>query len=100
MDVYPLVLPHKVRIYIEGLRVLYLRWWKRKVIRGMFKWLGYKYGGFYRTWEGKTLGGVWTTGGRIESMRGGKGKLTKLEIGLIDLWDTLPRVQAASWWYW
>ena len=74
MDVYPLVLPHKVNIYIKGFRVLYLRWWKRKVIRGMFKWLGYKYGGFYRTREGKTLGGGWTTGGRIESMRGWKGK--------------------------
>ena len=64
MDVYPLALTHKVKRSIEGLRVLYLRWWKRKVIHGMFKWLGYKYGGFYRKQEGATLGGGWTTGRR------------------------------------
>ena len=46
MDVYPLALTHKMKRSIEGLRVLCLRWWKRKVIHGMFKWLGDKYGGF------------------------------------------------------
>ena len=33
--VYPLVLPHKVKISLEGLRMLCLRWWKSKVIYGM-----------------------------------------------------------------
>ena len=55
MDLYPLVLPHKVRRNLEGLRVLCIRWWKRKVVRGMFKWIGGKYGNFYRTQEGETL---------------------------------------------
>ena len=49
MEVYPLVLPHKVKISIEGLCMLCLRWWKRKVIHGMFKCLLDKYGGFDRT---------------------------------------------------
>ena len=40
MEMYPLVLPQKVNRYLEGLRVLYLRWWKSKVIRVMFKWIG------------------------------------------------------------
>ena len=52
MDVYPLVLPHKVKISLEGLRVLCLRWWKRKVIHGMFKWILCKYGSFDRTLGG------------------------------------------------
>ena len=50
MDVYPLVLPHKVKISLEGFSVLCLRLWKRKVIHGMFNWLGDKYGGFNRIW--------------------------------------------------
>ena len=33
-------------------------------------------------------------------MKGGKGKSTKLEIDLIARWDTLPKVQTASWWEW
>ena len=49
MDIYPLGLPHKVKKYLEGLHVLCIRWWKRKVIHGMFDWLGDKYGGFDRT---------------------------------------------------
>ena len=57
MDVYPLVLPHKVKISLEGLRVLCLRWWKRKVVCGVFKWIGGKYGVFFGTWKGSTLGG-------------------------------------------
>ena len=52
MDIYPLVLLHKVKRYIEGLHVLCLRWWKRKVIRGVFKRLWDKCGGFDRTQEG------------------------------------------------
>ena len=51
-----------------------------------------------------TAGGIprgdWNTGRRIESIRVRKGKATKLEIYLIDLWDTLHRVQAVSWWEW
>ena len=93
-----MVLPHKVKISIEGLRVLYLRWWKRKGICGMFKWLEDKYGVFEGTHEGATLGGVWNTGSRRESSRGGKGKATKLEIDSISLRDTLPRVQSAYCW--
>ena len=64
----------------------------------MFKWLGDKYGGFYRTHEGETLGRGWTTRRRRESRRGGKGKSTKLEIYLISLRDTISRVQSVSWW--
>ena len=94
------MLPHKVKIYLEGLRVICFRWWKRKVIHGMFKWLRDKYGGFDRAWEGETLGGGWTTGMRRESRRGVKCKVIKLEIDLIALQDTLPRVQVASWWEW
>ena len=43
MEVYPLVLPHKVKRSIEGLHVLCIRWWNRKVIRGMLQWLGDNY---------------------------------------------------------
>ena len=74
MGLYPLVLPHKVKRYLEGLRLIYLSWWKRKVILGIFKWLDKKYGGIYRTQNGATLGGGCTTGNRIESSRGGKEK--------------------------
>ena len=42
--------------------MLCLRWWKSKVIHGMFKWLGYNYEGFYRALECATLGG----GGQLE----------------------------------
>ena len=45
-----MVLLHKVKIFLEGLRVLCLKWCRRKVICGVFKWLGDKYGVFYRTW--------------------------------------------------
>ena len=34
------MLPQKVKRYLEGLHMLCIRWWKRKVIHGMFKWLG------------------------------------------------------------
>ena len=61
MDVYPLVLPHKVKRPIEGLHVLCRRLWKIKVIHGMFKCLGDKYGVFDRTLEGSTLGRGWIT---------------------------------------
>ena len=57
MYVYSLVLPQKVNISLEGLHVLCLRWWKRKVVYGMFRWLEGKYRGFNRTQEGATLGG-------------------------------------------
>ena len=60
MDVYPLVLPQKVNRYLEELHMLCIRWWKRKVIRGMFKWIEDKYGGFSRIHEGETPGGGWT----------------------------------------
>ena len=78
IEVYPKVSPKKLKRIIEGMRLLYLRWWKKKVIQGMFMWLEYKYGGFKSTNEGSTLGGVWTTGRRREPTSGGKGKLTKL----------------------
>ena len=55
MDGYPLVLLKKVKIYIERLRVLYLRWWKSKVICGMSKYLEDKYEVFDRKKEGETL---------------------------------------------
>ena len=64
MDGYPLVLLKKVKRYLEGLCVICIRWWKSKVIRGMFKWIGDKYGGFFRTREGETIGGDCTTGRR------------------------------------
>ena len=64
MDVYPLVLSHKVKRLLEGLRMLCLRWCKRKVIHGMFKCIGDNYVGFYRTQEGETLGEGWPTGSR------------------------------------
>ena len=98
MGVYPLVSPHKVKRYLEGLRVLCLGCWKRKGIHGFLKLLGGKYGVFDRTRYVATLGWGWTTISRRESCRGGKGKATKLKIDLIALWDTLPRVQVASWW--
>ena len=44
-----MVFPHKVKRPLEGLRILCLRWRKKKVINGMFKWLGDKYGGFDST---------------------------------------------------
>ena len=65
MEVYPLVLPHKVKIFIEGLRKLCLRWWKSKVIHGIFEWIGGRCGVFYSTRRGETLVGCWTTGSRI-----------------------------------
>ena len=37
MGVYLLVLTNKVKISLEGFRVICIRWWKRKVIRVMFK---------------------------------------------------------------
>ena len=55
MEMYPLVLLKKVKIYIERLRVLYLRWWKSKVICGMSKYLEDKYEVFDRKKEGETL---------------------------------------------
>ena len=67
-----MLLPQKVKIYIEGLCVLCVNWWKRKVIFGMFKWIEEKYGGFGRTQEGETLGGGWTNGRRREYRRVGK----------------------------
>ena len=66
----------------------------------MFNWIWYKYGVFDRAQDGETLGGVWTTGRRRKSRKGGKGKATRLEIYLIALRDTLPRLQEASWWEW
>ena len=66
----------------------------------MFKWIGEKYGGFDRTREGENIGGGWTKGSIREFRRCGKGKENKLEIDLIDLWDTLSRVKAYSWWEW
>ena len=42
----------------------------------MFKLIDDKYGGLYRSQEGETLGGGYTTGSRRESRRGGKGKAT------------------------
>ena len=51
MDMYPLVLPHKVKRSLEGFLVLCLRWWKRNVIHDVFKWLRDKYGGYNRTRE-------------------------------------------------
>ena len=92
MYVYHLVLPNKVKRSLEGLNMLCLRWRKRKFIYSMFKWLEEKYGGFVRTQEGSTLVWGWNTGKRRESRRGRKVKPTKLEIDLIDLQHTLPRV--------
>ena len=77
MEVFHLVLPNKFNRCLEGLRALCIRWWKRKVIRGMFKFIDDKYGGLYRSQEGETLGVGYTTGSRRESRRGGKGKATK-----------------------
>ena len=73
-----MVLLQKVKISLEELHVLCLRWRKRKFLHGMFKWLGGKYGGFYRTHEGATILGGRTTGSRRESRKVGKGKSTKL----------------------
>ena len=98
MDMYLLVLSHKVKRYLEGLLVLCLGRWKRKVIHGMFKWLGGNYEGFDSTREGATLGGGWTTRRRRESRRGVRVKSIKLEIYLIALRYTLPRLQADSCW--
>ena len=39
IEIYPLVSLQKVKIYLDGIRVLCLRWWKKKVIHGMFRWL-------------------------------------------------------------
>ena len=100
MDVYHLVLPHKVKRSHEGLCVLCIMWSKRKVVHGIFNWLEENYGGFDSTHEGETLRGEWATGRRRESRRDGKVKATKSEIDLIDLRDTLPRAQAASWREW
>ena len=61
MDMYPMVLTQKVKGYLEGLRVICLRYWKRKAVHGVFKWLGDKYGGFYRKREGENLVGVCNT---------------------------------------
>ena len=44
MDVYTLVLPHIVKLSLEGLHLLCIRWCKRKFIHGMFKWLWDKFG--------------------------------------------------------
>ena len=96
MEVEPPVLPQKIKRSLEGLHVICLRWWKMKFIHGMFKGLEDKYGVLEMTQEGTTLGGSWTTGRRIESSRGVKVKVTKLEMDLIALRETLPRVQAAS----
>ena len=97
MEVYPLVLPKKVKISIEGLRVLCIMWWKRKFICGMFRLIKDQYGGFDITQEVSTLGGEWTNGRKRESTRVGNGKVTKLDNDLIALWDTLLMVQADSW---
>ena len=97
---YPLVLPHKRKISLEEFRVLCLRWWNRKVIPGMFKWIGEIYGKFESTREGATLERGWAAGRRIDFGRGGKVKPTKLEMDLFALQDTLPMVKAASWWKW
>ena len=78
MDVGPTVLPHKAKRSLEGLGMLYLRLWKRKVIHGMFKVRGEKYGVFDRTQEGLYIGGGWTTGRRRKPWRGGKVKSTEL----------------------
>ena len=78
MEVYPLVLPQKLKIFLEGLRVLCIRWWERKAIHGMFKWIWDKYGGFDGTREVANLGGGWTTVRIRESRKVGKGKSTKL----------------------
>ena len=61
MGVYPLVFTHKVKRYFEGLHMLYLMWWKRKVIHEVFTWLRDKYGYFDSTRERENLGGRWTT---------------------------------------
>ena len=98
MDMYPLVLSQKVKRSLEGLCMIYLRWWKSKVVCGMFKWIGDKYRGFDRKQEGGTIGGGWTTGRIRLSRRGRRVKATKLEIELIALRDTLPRLQAVHWW--
>ena len=52
-----MVLSHKVKRYPEGFRVICLRWWKRKVVCGVFKWIGGKCGVFVGTWKVSTLGG-------------------------------------------
>ena len=75
-----MVLPQKVKRSLEGFIKIYLRWWKRKVIRGMFKYLEENYGGFERTHDVVTLGWVWNPGRRREYRREGKVKPTKLEI--------------------
>ena len=61
INVYPLVLPHKVKISLEGLHVLCLKWGNRNFICGTFKFLEDKYGGFNRKQERETIGGGWTT---------------------------------------
>ena len=55
MDVYPLVLPHKMNRSLEGLHVICIRLWRRKVIHGVFTWLVYKYEEFDRKQDGETL---------------------------------------------
>ena len=84
MGMYPLVLPQKVKRSLGGLYVLCIRWWKRKVIRGMFQLIEYKYGNFNKTQEGSTLGGGFTYGRIRYYRRGQNGETTKLEIDLID----------------
>ena len=64
MEVYLLVLPQKIKIYLEWFRVFCLRWLKKEVIRGLFKWIEYTYEVFKRTREGANLEGGWTTGRR------------------------------------
>ena len=70
MEVYPLVLPPKVKISLEGLQMLCLRWWNRKGICRFFKWIEEKYGGFKRTQTGANLRCVCTNGRRREPRRG------------------------------
>ena len=47
---YPQVLPERVKHALSVIRLLLLKWWKRKVTRGMFDFLEGKYGGIESTW--------------------------------------------------
>ena len=95
---YPWTQLKRVKILLVGMRDLCLRGWKKRVTHGIFKFLEDKYGGFKRTWELLLLGGGWSTGRRKESLRVGRGKFSNLELDLIALPYTLPRIQISFYW--
>ena len=100
LKAYPLIPPRRMEIDLEGIRVLYIRWRKRKITKRLFKFLEEKFGGFPMTWEGKSLEGCCITGRRHKSMIIGRWRPNELEIILFPLQDTLPIVQILSWWKW